>query len=88
MPKYFITPIYTGILAILLVATVPKKEIHRLAIYGIIFGAILDILAIIFGRVAGLYGYINYGPLGIMGIPFFAPISWTIFFISWIPAYT
>lgn len=81
MLKHFIPLIYTGIFGAILVTTVPKKEIRYLAIYGIIFGAILDVLAIIFGRITGLYGYINYGPLGMMGLHFFAPISWTLFYM-------
>ncbi|MDO0822401.1 hypothetical protein [Desulfosporosinus nitroreducens] len=81
MPKYFIYLIYTTIFALILIATVPKKEIQRLAIYGIIFGGIMDVLMLIFGIVTGLYGWINYGPLGFMGIPLFSNVSWAIFFI-------
>lgn len=81
MPKYFIPLIYTGIFAIILVVAVPKQDIRRLAIYGIIFGAVVDVFTITLGNITGLYGYINYGPFGFMGIPFFPPISWTIFFM-------
>lgn len=81
MPQYFITPLYTGIFAIILVAVVPRKEIKRLAIYGIIFGAIFNILSLLIGKITGKYGFINIGPFGIFGIPFFPPISWTLFFM-------
>lgn len=81
MPKYFLYLIYTTIFALILIATVPKKEIKRLAIYGIIFGGMMDVLMLIFGNVTGLYAWINYGPLGFMGIPIFSNVSWAIFFI-------
>lgn len=81
MPKYFIYLIFTSVFALILIATVPKKEIRRLAIYGIIFGGMMDILMLIFGNITGLYGWINYGPLGYMGIPILADISWAIYFI-------
>lgn len=81
MPLYFIPVIYTTFFAIILIATVPQREIRRLSIYGIIFGAIGDVLVIISGKVLKLFEYINYEPLGFMGIPFFAPLSWSIFFV-------
>jgi hypothetical protein len=68
---------------LILIATVPKKEIHRLAIYGIIFGGLMDVLMLIFGKITGQFGWINYGPLGFMGIPIFADVSWAIFFIMY-----
>lgn len=81
MPLHFIYLIYTAIFAGILVAVVPKKEIHRLSIYGIIFGGMMDVLMLILGDVTGLYGWINYGPFAFMGIPIFSSISWAIFFI-------
>lgn len=81
MPRYYIYPIYTTVFALILLATVPKKEIHRLSIYGIIFGGMMDVLLLVFGNVTGLFGWINYGPLGFMGITLFSNVSWAIFFI-------
>lgn len=83
MPKYLIYPLYTAVFAIILVVVVPRKEIRRLSIYGIVFGAVVDALAIVFGNVTDLYGYINYGPFGFMGIPFFPPIAWAMFYIQY-----
>ncbi|MHB8126225.1 MAG: hypothetical protein ACYDEJ_11405 [Desulfitobacteriaceae bacterium] len=77
----FISFIYTGIFAVILVATVPRKEIHRLSIYGIIFGGVFDILVVIIGNLTGSFRYINYEPFGLIGIHFMSPISWAIFFI-------
>lgn len=81
MPINLIPFIYTGIFAIILVAVVPRKDIHRLAIYGIIFGGIFDIVAVTIANLTGSFRYINYEPFGLMGIHFLAPISWSIFFI-------
>lgn len=83
MPKYYIYLIYTTIFALILLATVPKNEIQRLSIYGIIFGGMMDILMLIFGKVTGLFAWINYGPFGFMGIPIFSNVSWAIFFIMY-----
>lgn len=81
MPKYFIYLIFMIGFSLILIATVPKMEIRRLSIHGIIFGGIMDVLVHVFGNVTGLFSWINYGPLGVMGIPMFASISWAIFFI-------
>lgn len=71
MPKYFIYPIFTVIFAIILIANVPRQEIQRLSIYGIIFGGIIDVLVHSFGYVAGLFAWINYGPFGFIGVHLF-----------------
>ncbi len=81
MPTYFIPAIYTGILALILVISVPRTEIRRLSIYGIIFGSIIDVSTLILGYFTGTFAYINYGPFGTLNIHFFAPLSWAIFFI-------
>jgi len=77
----YIPLIYTFLFAAILVAVVPRKDIRRLSIYGIMFGAIGDVLVIISGKVFGLFEYVNFHPFGFMCIPFFAPISWTIYFM-------
>lgn len=81
MPKYFIYPIDTIIFSIILIATVPRKEIRRLSIYGIIFGGIMDVLVHFFGYITGLFSWINYGPFGFIGVHIFANVSWSIYFI-------
>jgi hypothetical protein len=81
MPINLIPFIYTGIFAIILVAVVPRKEIHRLSIYGIIFGGIFDIVVVTIANITGSFRYINYEPYGLIGIHFAAPISWSIFFM-------
>lgn len=81
MPKYFIYPVFTAVFSLILIAIVPKKEIHRLAIYGIIFGGAMDVIVHISGNVTGLFSWTNYGPFGFKGIPIFANVSWAVFFI-------
>ncbi len=81
MPIHMIPFLYASIFGVILVAVVPKKEIHRLFIYGLIFGGVFDILTVGFGNLIGEFRYINYGPFGQFGIHFMAPIAWTIFFI-------
>jgi len=81
MPIKAIPFIYSGILAIIMINVVPKKEIRRLFIYGFIFGGIFDIIIVVIANLIGEFKYINYEPFGLMGIHFMAPISWTIYFI-------
>lgn len=83
MPKYFIYLIFTFVFSVILIATVPKLEIQRLSIHGIIFGGMMDVLVHVFGNITGLFAWINYGPLGVMGIPMFPSISWSMFFIMY-----
>lgn len=81
MPKYFIYPIDAIIFALILIAIVPRKEIQRLSIYGIIFGGIMDVIVHFFGYVTGFFSWINYGPFGFIGVHIFADVSWSIYFI-------
>lgn len=78
--KYF-PFIYTTIFSIVLVNVVPKKDIRRLFIYGLIFGGVFDVVLVEFANLIGEFRYVNYGPFGMFGIHFMAPIAWTVFFI-------
>ncbi|MEL7565899.1 MAG: hypothetical protein AAGU27_13560 [Dehalobacterium sp.] len=80
MPIKFIPFIYTGIFILILITTVPRNKIRALSIYGIIFGAVFDIVLVSVTNFFGEFGYINYEPFGLLGIHFLAPISWSIFF--------
>lgn len=85
MSTFFIYPIYTGTLVILTYALVPRQEIRRLSIYGITFGAVTDaVMIIVFTHLLGVGGYLNYGPFGFMGIPFFPLFAWTAYFILYL----
>jgi len=66
---------------LIVLAVVPRKQIKKLALYGIIFGAAADVLVLILLYLIGAGGYINYGPFAFMGIPFFPPIAWAAYFI-------
>ncbi len=82
MKLYFIYPIYTAILGIILISIVPRKDIKRLAFYGIALGGVMDTLAIFLVTfLLNLGSYINYGPFGFKGFTFFPPIAWSIWFI-------
>lgn len=81
MPINIIPFIYTAVFAIILVSTVPKLEIRRLSIYGIIFGGMMDVLIVTIANLMGEFKYINYEPFGLMGIHIAAPTAWSIFFI-------
>lgn len=81
MPIKFIPFLYTFAFFMILVLVVPKKDIRKLAIYGVIFGAVFDIIVVSLANLMGEFRYINYEPFGLMGIHFFAPISWALFFI-------
>ncbi|HWQ71659.1 MAG TPA: hypothetical protein VN370_04975 [Desulfitobacteriaceae bacterium] len=83
MPKFLIYPIYTISFALILIANVPREEIKRFSIYGIIFGGIIDLLVHAFGYLTGLFSWVNYGPFGFIGVHIFANITWAIFFIAY-----
>jgi hypothetical protein len=81
IPVKYIPFLYTSIFALILIKVVPKAEIRRLFIYGLIFGGVFDILVVTIGNLIDEFGYIQYEEFGLMGIHFMAPISWTIFFM-------
>ena len=82
MPKYFIYPIYTLVLFLIVLAVVPRKKIQTFSFYAIFFGAIVEIaLIFLLTKVIGVGGYKNFGPFGFLGVPFFPPIAWVAFFI-------
>ena len=85
LPLYLIYAIYTGTLALLTFILVPRKEIRRLGVYAVFFGAVTDVFNILlFTKVLGIGGYINFQPFGAFGIPFFPPIAWTAYFIIYL----
>lgn len=83
MAVKYIPFIYLLIFASILIATVPKSEINRLSIYGILFGAVFDIVLVTTANLIGEFRYINYGEFGLFGLHFFAPISWAVFYIMY-----
>ncbi|MDI6870911.1 MAG: hypothetical protein QME79_06055 [Bacillota bacterium] len=79
----YVTATYTAIFALLVIALVPREDIRKLAIHGMVFGAIVDVLVIASGKLLGAFEYVDHGPLVWLGLPFFAPISWALFFIMY-----
>lgn len=81
MPRFLLHPLYTAVFAVILLAVVPRAEIKRLSIHGIIFGGLIDVLVHAFGYITGLYAWVEYGPFGFIGVHIFANIAWAIYFI-------
>lgn len=82
IPAYYVYPIYTGILALILIVLVPRNNIKQLLIYAITFGAVTDVAIIgLIGKLLGAGGHINFGSFGAFGIPFFPPLAWAIWFV-------
>lgn len=81
IPPQFIYPVYTGIIALALVLLVPRQEIRRLFIYGVIFGGIINVIWIGINGTFGFGGHINFGPFGIGRLAFFPPMAWALWFI-------
>ncbi len=77
----FIPFVYTSVFAVIVAVLVPRQEIRRLSIYGIIFGGIFDAIVVGTANLLGEFKYINYEPFGLFGLHFLAPVSWTLFFI-------
>lgn len=84
MQTFWIYPIYTAILGIILISIVPRAEIKKIAIHSIVLGGIGDFLIlIIFKYLLNIGIYINFLPFGTSGMAFFPPIAWTIWFIMY-----
>lgn len=82
MPLYFIYPIYTALLMLIVLAVVPREQIKKLSLFAIIFGAGADLAVIlVLTKLLGVGGHINTGPFGFMGIAFFPLLAWVAFFI-------
>ncbi|MBM7624220.1 hypothetical protein [Sporohalobacter salinus] len=82
MQTFWVYPIYTSILGIILKAIVPRTAIKRFAIYSIILGGIGDfIILLILKYIFNIGLYVNYFPFGTSGFPFFPPLAWSIWFI-------
>lgn len=82
MDTFWIYPIYTSILSIILISLVPRSIIKELAYYSILLGGVVDFLLLeLFSYIINTSSYINYYPFGAGRIAFFPPIAWTIWFI-------
>lgn len=83
MPLYYIYPFYTGILALIAFIIIPRQYICKLAAISILLGGIFDVGVVLFIKLLGVGGYLNFGPFGFWGIPFFPPIAWSIYFLMY-----
>lgn len=65
------------------VVVIPRQVYKKFLIYGLIFGAILDVIfIIILGPILHLVKYIDMGPFSIFGIfSFWTPVAWMFAFM-------
>lgn len=78
-----IYPLYTGAIALVMLAVVPREKIRRLVIFGVLYGGVGDLIMLVVLFVFNIAGYKNFGPFG-FGFPFFPPLAWTFFFIIYL----
>lgn len=81
MPIYYLHLIKLSTFLLALVLLVPKTEIRRLTVYGIIFGSAYDVIGLTIGHLTNLFRWINFGPFGYNYLPIDSPVSWCAFFI-------
>jgi hypothetical protein len=72
------------------VVIIPKKELRKFFVYGLIFGGAGDLLLIlVMGTLLHQLKYLNMGVFNIFGIfPFWTPLAWTftlMFFLYCLP---
>lgn len=83
MPIYYLHLIKLAIFLLVLVIFVPRTEIRRLAVYGIIFGSAYDIIGLTIGHLTNAFRWINFGPFGYGYLPIDSPVSWCVFYITY-----
>jgi hypothetical protein len=84
-PLFLLYPLYTSVIALVMLAVVPRESIRRLVPFALLFGAVFDgIWLLLLGGVLGIARYINFSPFGVLGIPFFPPLAWTFFFVLYL----
>ncbi len=81
MPIFLLHPFYAATFILLLIVIVPKKDIQRLSLFGVVLGGMMDSIVHAFGYFTGLFSWTNFGPFGFIGVHLFANIAWTAFFI-------
>ena len=81
MPFCFMHLIKLAIFLLALVILVPRKEIRRLTIYGIIFGSTYDVIGLTIGHLTNVFRWINFAPFGYEYLPIDSPVSWCAFYI-------
>lgn len=81
MPLFLLHPLYAVTFVLVLMLMVPRKEIQRLSLFGIVLGGGGDVIVHSFGYITGLFAWINYGPFGFIGVHLFSSIAWSAFFI-------
>ncbi|KGK87398.1 membrane protein [Desulfosporosinus sp. HMP52] len=83
MSLYFMHLIKLSIFLLALIVLVPRAEIRRLAVYGITFGSMYDVIGLTIGHLTDVFRWINFGPFGYGYLPIDSPISWCAFYIMY-----
>ncbi|AET67778.1 hypothetical protein Desor_2174 [Desulfosporosinus orientis DSM 765] len=83
MPICYYHLIKLIIFLLLLILIVPKAEIRRLAVYGIIFGSAYDVIGLTIGYFTNIFRWINFEPFGYNYLPIDSPVSWCAFYIMY-----
>ncbi|MHB8072341.1 hypothetical protein [Desulfosporosinus fructosivorans] len=81
MPIYYLHLIKLAIFLLALVIFVPRTEIRRLTVYGIIFGSTYDVIGLTIGHLTNAFRWINFAPFGYGHLPLDSPVSWCSFYI-------
>jgi hypothetical protein len=84
LPLYSTYLIYTAVLGLIMTVIVPRRQIKRLAFWGLIYGSVVDFLILILYNVFSIGKYKNYGPFAFMGFPFFPLLAWAFYFIIYL----
>ena len=82
MPTYLIYPLYTAVIALTLIAVVPKAEIRRQAIYAISLGGVASVVIIFLYLPIKAFSWLNMGPFGLGHVAFSSPAISALSFIS------
>lgn len=83
MPINYLFLIKLVIFLLLLILIVPRAEIRRLAVYGIIFGSAYDVIGLTIGHFTNTFRWINFDPFGYNYLPLDSPVSWCAFYIMY-----
>jgi len=81
LPIYYMHLMKLALFFFVLVVFVPRTEIRRLAVYGIIFGSTYDVIGLTIGHLTNAFRWINFAPFGYNYLPIDSPVSWCLFYM-------
>ena len=73
------------IIAVFLLATVPRSSLRRLIPYGIVLGGLIDVFwNMLFDDLLNVFRYTNLGIFDASGQLFLAPLAWSLIIVSYL----